>query len=506
MNESAAAEVAAPGRRPGGHREVYADPVAPSRILKKLADEDPKRPAVTVVSAGSAQEAMLTRAELDRRSNQASRLLEHRGVRQGDLVASLLGNSLEHYVATFGATKAGACILPLNPQMPAAELEQVLEVAKPRLLLRSVQDLRKLDSFDPGPVEERIAEPGVALASGGSTGRPKIIVSPGPIGAIPYTFFEWCGHRPGMRSLLPGPTFHNGPFIFSFFGLLMGDMLFIMEKFDAPLMLDLIERHRVQYTVFVPTMMRRLLAVEGVEKRDLSSLEAFVHSSAPCPPVVKRAWMDLIGPERVYEAYGASEGVGGAIIRGDEWLSHPGSVGRPYCEARIIGGDGSEVPPGAIGEVFLRMRDDGVPTYRYLGSPPASTTGDGFVSVGDLGYVDADGFLYIADRRTDLIITGGENVFPAEVEAALAEHAAVADAVVIGLPDPEWGRTVHAVVVPRELDNPPSTSDLDRHCRTLLAAYKVPRSYELSPQLDRNEAGKLRRSAMAAVRSAAQSA
>ena len=484
-----------------GHREIFSDPVPPGRLIRRLAEADPDRPAVVLIPRGGGSSAMLRRSELDVRTNQAARMLESRGVRPGGIVASLLGNSLEHFVAAFGATKAGACILPLNPRMPAAELDEVLAVARPQLVLRTAADLADLAAFDGAAMPDRVADPGVALASGGSTGRPKIIVSPGPIGAIPYAFFERCGHRPEMRQLLAGPTFHNGPFVFSYFGLLMGDTLVVMEKFDAPLALELIERHRVQYAMLVPTTMRRMLAAEGIDRCDLTSIEAIVHGSMPCPPAVKRGWIDLIGSDRVYEAYGASEGVGGAIIRGDEWLEHQGSVGRPYCEVRILGVDGTELPPGETGEIFLRMRDDGMPTYRYLGAPPAAATTDGFVSVGDLGHVDADGFLYIADRRTDLIISGGENVFPAEVEAALADHPAVADSVVVGLPDAEWGRRVHAVVQPHDMARKPAPDDLDRHCRGLLAAYKVPRSYEFVGELDRNEVGKVRRSAIAAARS-----
>jgi bile acid-coenzyme A ligase len=229
----------------------------------------------------------------------------------------------------------------------------------------------------------------------------------------------------------------------------------------------------------------------------VSSLAAVVHSAAPCPPWLKRAWIELVGPEHLFEGYGASEGVGGAVIRGDEWLARPGSVGRPYCELKVLDEGGTSVPPGVVGEIWARRYTDGSATYEYIGSPPAKTTPDGFVSVGDLGCLDDEGYLYIADRRVDLIISGGVNVYPAEVEAALSEHADVADVAVVGLSDEVWGSRVHAVVELRDAVRPPDEAELDRHCRERLAPYKVPKSYSFVDALPRNEAGKMRRKGIA---------
>ncbi|HEX2038799.1 MAG TPA: AMP-binding protein, partial [Acidimicrobiales bacterium] len=334
---------------------------------------------------------------------------------------------------------------------------------------------------------------------------PKIIVDPTPFEWSPALLAEsaraWSGMGEREVQLVVGPFYHNLPFSWAHLGLFLDHHLVVMERFDAARALDLVERHRVTFVPLVPTMMRRMLLVPDVHQRDLSSLKAVFHTAAPCPEPVKRGWIELVGPERVYELYGATEATGTCMIRGDEWLAHPGSVGRPSAdtEVRILDESRRDVPVGEVGEVFMR-RLSGVATYRYVGSPPAATTDEGFVSVGDLGRLDADGYLYLADRRADLVITGGANVYPAEVEAALIAHPGVLDVVVIGLPSEEWGRSVHAVVQPVDPAAPPSEEDLARHCRERLTPYKVPKSFELVAELPRNEAGKVRRSALAAER------
>jgi bile acid-coenzyme A ligase len=198
--------------------------------------------------------------------------------------------------------------------------------------------------------------------------------------------------------------------------------------------------------------------------------------------------------------YGSTENAGLSRIRGDEWLTHPGSVGRPFnSEFRILDEAGRELPPGEVGEIYGRSTASPGPTFAYVGAP-ARSTADGFASVGDLGWLDAEGYLYIADRRSDMLITGGANVFPAEVEAALLEHPGVADAAVIGLPDPEWGQRVHALWQARDPERPPAVEALREHCRARLSAYKVPKSFECVTALPRSEAGKLSRPALVEAR------
>jgi bile acid-coenzyme A ligase len=269
-----------------------------------------------------------------------------------------------------------------------------------------------------------------------------------------------------------------------------------MERFDAEQALALIERDGIQWVAFVPTMLLRIwkLPPEARARHDLSSLVRVVSSGAPCPRWLMREVIHWLGPERVFEAYGGTERIGGTLISGREWLERPGSVGRPTGgrRIRILGDDGRELPPGEIGEVFMMPPGGRGSTYRYVGAE-AKATGDGWETLGDLGYVDADGFLYLVDRRTDLIVTGGSNVYPAEVEAALEAHPCVQSCAVIGLPDDDLGQRVHAIVEARP---PTDAAALRAHLAEHLVRYKVPRSFEFVDAPLRDEAGKVRRSAL----------
>jgi bile acid-coenzyme A ligase len=456
--------------------------------LARLAVADPERVVVRVVARDGA-ESTLTTQQLADRSDALAHWLRGAGAGPGQRVVSTLGSSWQHYVAALATWKTGACFVPLNPASPPPELQSLLALADPVVHLTELPDL----SADLGPLEPVVSDPGLALATGGSTGTPKLVATAGPWGALPWDFLGGIGFRTGMTQLVSGPLHHNGPFVMSYYGLLLGHSLVVMERFDAGLALDLVQRHQVEAAFLVPTTMHRLLDEWRRAPRDLSSLTAVVHSSAPCPEWLKRAWIELVGAEHVYEGYGASEGVGGAHVRGDVWLQRPGTVGKPYCELRVLRADGTPAAAGEVGELFLRRHADGRSTYAYVGAPSATATDDGFVSVGDLGRLDEDGYLYLADRRGDLIITGGVNVYPAEVEAALTSAPGVADAVVVGVPDEEWGERVHAVVQPRDADAPPDVADLTAHCKGLLSPYKVPKSFVFVAQLPRTEAGKVRR-------------
>ena len=225
-------------------------------------------------------------------------------------------------------------------------------------------------------------------------------------------------------------------------------------------------------------------------------------TAAPCPQWLKRRWMELTAPEKLVESFGASEANGSCRIRGDEWLKHPGSVGRPVnAELKILDENMREMPQGEVGEIFFRPNVHPEPTYRYIGSPPAKTTPDGFISVGDMGHVDPDGYLFLSDRRVDLIIRGGANIYPAEVEAALSEHPDVADVAVVGIPHDELGKSVHAIVEPRP-GTTPDEAALRAWMRERLTAYKMPESYEFMPALPRDPSGKIRRSQLAREREA----
>jgi long-chain acyl-CoA synthetase len=266
-----------------------------------------------------------------------------------------------------------------------------------------------------------------------------------------------------------------------------------MERFDAVASLRLIEHHRVTSTHVVPTMMKRWLDL-GDDVRagvDVGSMRWLIHAAAPCPPDVKRRIIDWFGPV-VYEYYASTE-AGGTAITSADWLRHEGSVGRawPGAEVRILDEDGHDVDPGVVGQVFLRNNRP----FEYLHDPAktaANRRGD-FVTVGDLGSLDEDGYLYLADRRTDLILSGGVNVYPAEIEAALLAHPGVADAAAIGVPHGDLGEVVHAVVEPRPAAGDDLVAALHEHCAAHLATFKRPRTIELRGVLPRSEAGKLLR-------------
>jgi bile acid-coenzyme A ligase len=243
-------------------------------------------------------------------------------------------------------------------------------------------------------------------------------------------------------------------------------------------------------------MFQRMAREPDVEKRDLSSLESVLHGGAPLPEWVARRWIELVGPSHFFVSYGSSENAGIAMANGVQWLEHPGTVGHPFnTEALVVDDDGKELPPGEVGEVYLRWIGQTETSFEYSGQVKAKRNAEGFSSLGDLGWLDEDGFLFLADRRTDMIITGGANVYPAEVEAALSEHSDVVDCAVVGVPDPEWGSRVHAIVQLRS-GATATADDLRAHCRQRVAPYKVPKTFEFIELLPRSAAGKLRRSAL----------
>jgi len=472
-----------------------------------------------VFAARDGSDRRVSWAELEARSTAGAYLLSAACARPpgpGDRVVVALPNCPEHIFASYAAWKLGACVVPLRWDLPRWERERIWEVCRPAAVIgdwpaEGDAAMVSLEDFlaatvPPAaePLGDRVPFPVRAIASGGSTGRPKLIVTPLPGAAVPGRYFEtgllYPGNAPGETQLIPAPLYHTNGFAVCHNGLFEDQLLILMERFDAAQAVDLIERHRVTVMCLAPTMLLRMIRLPGIEGRDLSSIKGILQGAASCPPWLVRAWMDRLGPEKFFIAYGGSENPGLTMVNGVEWLQHPGSVGRGFLsDVRILDPDGREVEPGTVGEIFLRSQVAEGPTYQYLGAPPARVTQDGFVSLGDLGWVDADGYLYIADRRVDLIVTGGANVFPAEVEAALSEHPGVADVAVIGLPDEEWGHRVHAVVAaaPGNILGP---DELVAHCRQRLAAYKVPKSIEVVEALPRNEVGKVNRGDLVAAR------
>ena len=481
-------------------------PIPFSRRVRDLAAAHPDTPALVLVRPDGTEE-LTTWRDLDRRTEQLARVLTERGVGNGDRVAIELINSTELVLLVFASWKIGAVPVPVRWDLPAWERDRLLEVVDGKLSVRP-DDVPSLmaeaDRQSDEPLPDVIGMATNGICSSGSTGTPKVIITDRPTAWVesmsaPFGA-NWMPIERPQRMLGLAPLYHTNGFS-CFTMMLGGDTIVLLQKFDAELVVDLIERHRITTFTATPTMLQRIARVSGIEKRDLSSIEFILQGAAVLPPTVAQSWFDLIGPERVVMAYGMSEQLGLTCLRGDEWLTHPGSVGRGFrdTEVRIIGPDGSVLGPGEIGEIYLRSPHTGA--YSYLGEAPLlPRTEDGFASAGDLGHVDEDGYLYIADRRVDLILSGGANVYPAEVESALADHPAIADVVVIGLPDPEWGQRVHAIIAPTDADAPPTDADVIAYAKQRLAAYKVPKTVEIVTEIPRTAATKVSRSGLVAER------
>ena len=486
-------------------------PVSFGRRTAQLAELHPDEPAL-VFAALDGTERTVTWKELDGRANQLARLLASSGVGPGAMVAVAMPNSPDHVAVDIAGWRLGACVLPLRHDLPEWERRRLLEVASPAAVVGdwpadghrvvTSEELARAGSLSAAPVEDRVPDPAFAIATSGSTGRPKLIVSPGPgvyDAEAPTALQTGMGAARRPVQLVPAPLYHTNGYRILHLALDRDERVVLMERFDAALAADLIERHRVTSVTMAPVMLLRLARLEGIEQRDFSSITSVLQGAASCPPWLVRWWIDRVGPEHFFISYGASERVGLAFLRGDEWLGHPGSVGRGLnTDIRILDDDGQDLAPGEVGEIFLRQTSEEPSGYFYVGAPPAKQTPDGFTSLGDMGWLDEDGYLYIADRRVDMIVTGGANVFPAEVEAALLEHPEVADCAVVGTADEEWGSRVHAVVQPLHPSRPPDEDDLRRHCRERLAAYKVPKSFTWMSPLPRTDAGKLNHGALAA--------
>jgi bile acid-coenzyme A ligase len=480
-----------------------------ARRITDLATEHPDRVAVT---CGGEE---ITWHALESAANRLARDLEGRGVGLGDMVTVALPNSVGWYVAVAAAWKLGAVPQPVSARLPERELAAIVELADARVVLgvdpasfpgRQCLPVgyRPPPTLDAGPLPDRVSPAWKAPTSGGSTGRPKLIVSGDPAVLDPEGDppFPYVAH--GQRHVMPGPLYHNAPFIISLVSLLWDGHVVVLPRFDAEATLAAIDRHRAHTVYLVPTMMRRIwrLPQEVRERYDLSSLQVLWHIAEPCPPWLKEAWIGWVGPEKVIEIYGGTEGQAATIITGTEWLQHRGSVGRPFIGEIMIGdSDGNPLPPGEQGEVWMRWTRD-APPYTYRGASARRIQG-GWESLGDVGYVDADGYLYLRDRVQDMILVGGSNVYPAEVEAAIQEHPAVRSCAVIGLPDEDTGNRVHAIVqaAPEQL----TEADLLAFLGERLVRYKLPRSVEIVDVDLRDDAGKVRRGALRAERLPAQS-
>ena len=486
---SAAGTAAAPGL----------EYIAIGERMKEIVAAKPDAPAIT------SQGVTRTWRELHKRTNRMARGMTAKGMKFGDFVTIALPNGNGFIEACYAAWKIGATPQPVSSKLPAGELAAIIELANSPIVVsdapmqspRPVVSAEELyqASQDDSDLPEAIAPSYKAPTSGGSTGRPKLIVS-GSRGVTVKGGLEgsFWRYTPDSTVLMPGPLYHNGPFGCVFGALNVGAHVIVMPKFDAEATLRDIEAHKADWIYLVPTMMSRIWRLENRETFDVSLLKTLWHLAAPCPPHLKEAYINWLGGDAIMELYAGTEAQSVTVITGSEWLAHRGSVGKVMGGGRMAAfdADGKELPIGETGEIYM-LRDPSLPpSYRYIGAE-ARTLPGGWESLGDIGYFDADGYLYLADRRTDMILVGGANVYPAEIEAALDEHPLVASSAVIGLPHDELGNQVHAIVQPRaglDLD------DLQKHLADRLVVYKRPRTFELVEENVRDDAGKVRRTAL----------
>lgn len=477
-------------------------------LLSAQAARRPDAPAFTF--AGQT----MSFAQLDRAANRMARALAGQGVGAGDCVVICLPNCHAFPQAMFALWKLGATPCPISNRLTQSEFCEILDLARPRLVIGTSQTdagaIQVLDAgqplgeqLDDSPLAPAVSSPGKMLGSGGSTGRPKLIVD-GRDSA--WSAEKHSSYRPPFSTILnPGPLYHTAPFHFSIVSLAEGSHVVCMERFDARDWLDLAQQHRVTVATMVPTMMSRISKLDQAitNAADLSSFRFIMHSSAPCPPDVKHWWLERVDPAVLVEVYGGTERLGSTLINGVEWLERPGSVGRaqPGDTIVILGENGEPLPAGEVGEILFHRATGVGKSYRYIGAQ--SRIQGELDGMGDMGWLDPDGYLYIADRRTDLILVGGMNVYPAEIEAALESVSGVQCVAVIGLPDPDLGNRIHAIVeLARDVPLPASQDALTFLEAGLarLAAFKRPRSAEFTYDRVRDDAGKVRRAALRAER------
>lgn len=457
--------------------------------------------------------AELTWGELEARTNRLARAYQALGVKKDDFVTIALPNGLEFFEACIATWKAGATPQPVSARLPKFERDQIVEVGAPSLVVGVAPDeyapipcvpmgYQPDGSLSNTSLPEVTSVSYKAMTSGGSTGRPKLIVSKSPAEADPDVPLLEIPQQGCM--LIPGPLYHNGPFLWAMTALFKGCTVVVTTRFDAEETLRLIEAQKVDVVYMVPTMMRRIWALpEDVRARyDLTSLKTLWHLAAPCPPWLKECFIEWLGPEVIWELYGGTEGQGSTTIQGTEWLTHKGSVGKPVatCEMKVVDEAGQTLPPGQVGEVFIRPLAGAGTTYHYIGAEAKAIEG-GWESLGDMGWMDAEGYLYLTDRLSDMILVGGANIYPAEVEAAIDAFPGVRSSAVIGLPDEDMGARLHAVI-----DRPEGPADpaaMEAHLAERLVRYKVPKSFEYVDEPVRDDAGKVRRKSLREARIAA---
>jgi acyl-CoA synthetase (AMP-forming)/AMP-acid ligase II len=493
------------------------------------ARERPDKPAYVMAGSGET----VTYKELDDRSNRVAQLLYDAGLRWGDHIAVLMENRPEYFEVCWAAQRSGLFYTCVNWHFTVDEAAYIVddcdaqalfvsesyrELAAelagkmPKVHVRLMVGEHAIDGYDhyatardryPAEALAEELEGTPMLYSSGTTGRPKgirYVVPREPVGAMPGQMLLLTavfGMSDESVYLSPAPLYHSAPLFYCMSTMRLGGTVIVMEQFDPEEALALIERYRVTHSQWVPTMFVRMLKLpEEVRYRyDLSSHRCAIHAAAPCPVEVKKQMIEWWGPI-VEEYYSATEGMGATYIDSEQWLAHPGSVGRTLlAPIHIVDDEGNELPPGEVGTVYFEPAANR-PTFQYHkddAKTAESFDAHGWATVGDMGYLDEEGYLYLTDRKTFMIVSGGVNVYPQEAENVLITHPAVFDVAVFGIPDPEMGEKVHAVVQPARWEDagPELERELLAYCRDKLAHYKCPKAVDFERELPRQPTGKL---------------
>jgi fatty-acyl-CoA synthase len=473
---------------------------------------------------------IVTYRQLDERSNQFAHYLQDAELEPQAVVAILMDNNARYHEVAWGVRRAGRYFTPVNSHLTADEVAYIVNDSGASVIVTSfamanvaheltpdgVPNVRHRlciggaldgwESYESAVSQKPITpvpdetEGDVIQYSSGTTGKPRGIrraLTGKPINleqdpVVP--FLRAIGFTAGDTYLSPAPLYHSAPIFWTMSVHRMGGTVVVMEKFDAEQALALIERYAVTHTQMVPTMFVRMLKLDDAvrTKYDLSSLRQAIHAAAPCPVDVKSAMIDWWGPT-VSEFYSSSEGAGATFITAAEWLEHPGSVGKPMTgPIYVLDDDGNEVPRGEVGTIWA----DAPQRFDYVNDAEKTRqqrNDRGWTTVGDVGYIDEDGYLFLVDRKAYVIISGGVNIYPQEAEDALISHPKVYDVAVFGVPDAEFGEEVKAVVQPQSMDDagPELEAELVAYCKGRLAAYKCPRTIDFDAELPRSDTGKL---------------
>ena len=492
----------------------------------KIGQEQPERPAVATPDGDER-----TYGELLAEVNKVTHGLRALGLGKGDTIATVLPNGLEMLELYLACLQSGMYITPINHHLVGPEIAYIVQDSEAQVLVgherfadELTAALKELDlpaenCFAVGTIDgfrpyaelidgqpdalpdERTSGAAMHYTSG-TTGRPKGVKR--PIADIdPDIFGELFSAFPQMFGITPlgdgvhitgSPLYHTAVLHFTGNSLHLGHKVVLMDKWTPEGMLQLIEEHKVTHSHMVPTQFHRLLALpdEVKDRYDVSSVRNMVHAAAPCPPDIKRAMLEWWGPA-IYEYYAATEG-GGTIVTPEEWLEKPGTVGKawPNSEVVIFDDDGNELAAGEVGTVYMRMNGQ---DFEYKDDPEKTKANrmKGFFTVGDIGVMDEDGFLFLRDRKSHMIISGGVNIYPAEIESVLLTHPKVGDAAVFGIPHPDWGEEVKAVIEPGESVEPSNelADEILQFCADKLAKFKRPRSIDFTDEMPRDPNGKL---------------